>query len=518
MTTEYRWSLLGLLALAACGETPDGAASAMQPHFERSTDTRRLPPVVGPEPTQKAVIFYYPWYGNPQTDGRWVHWDEPGFQPPSDITSRYWPAVGVYSSNDAWTIAQHCAWLRRAGVGVLALSWWGRESFEERAAAGILDMAERYRLKVAFHIEPYGGRTAGKLVEDVAYLNQRYGSHPALFRSHLTSRHNPNYSQKGVFFMWSPVITYDGGEEVPPEYWRPALDAIHAANPSSLVIGHQTDARWVDGAHFDGLYNYGSLAHQVDGTFDWAKSLPPGAWYVPSVLPGAMFWNDTAPWPDLPRRNGATYAEQWRESLGTGVQPQLVSITSFNEWHEGTQIEPVEIDAVNSSGVSYMTYWPLAPDSYLDRTANEVGSFVNTSWPQIFPGRIRLRTSSDWTTLRITSGAAWLRPETLSVSPSALMARLENDVLYLVQPIADAEAGQSVQVTIDLAYSGISYKSEAPVTFAVERGHLGSTNVTLWNATWGSPIVQIADFTWGGIAPGPNNVAYYPIPVRAFLP
>jgi hypothetical protein len=97
------------------------------------------------------------------------------------------------------------------------------------------------------------------------------------------------------------------------------------------------------------------------------------------------------------------------------------------------------------------------------------------------------------------------------------MARLENDVLYLTQPVEHAEAGQTVELTIDLAYSGISYQSHDPVVFAVERGYLGSTRVTLWNSTWGSPA-QVADFTWGGITPGPHNVAHYPIPVAALLP
>lgn len=501
-----------LLCVTAC------SGGSLEPLGSEGDElSRALPPVEGPEPSQDAAIFYYPWYGNPATDGAWVHWTDVGAAPPADITSRYYPTLGAYSANQPQTVAQHCAWLRRAGVGIAVLSWWGIGSYEDRAAQGVLDMAARYRLKVAFHIEPYVGRTAAQLVSDVAYLNQRYGAHPAFYRTTGTSRHNLNLASKGLFFLWSPVIEYDGGPTVPPEYWRPAIDAIHAASPSSLVIGHQTDARWVDGGHFDGLYNYGSLAANPDGVFDFAMSLPPGAWYVPSVMPGAIFWKDPAPWPTLFRNNGATYAAQWAEALGTGVQPRMVTITSFNEWHEGTQIEPAEIDAVNSSGGSYMSYWPLAPEAYLDRTGREVRSFTATVWPQLFPGRVRVRTTSDWTNLRITSGAGWLRPETVSVSPSALMARIENGTLSLVQPLADAELGHSVEVTLDLLYSGISYASQQPVVFTIERGHLGSTTVTVWNSTWGSPA-HIADFTWGGIAPGPQNAASFPIPVRSFLP
>jgi glycoprotein endo-alpha-1,2-mannosidase len=494
----------------SCKAPNSGTATA-------ATLVRALPPVVGPEPSSKAVIFYYPWYGNPQTDGEWFHWNFEGTVPPLDITSRYYPALGPYSSNDPETIAQHCAWLRRAGVGVMALSWWGIGSYEDRAAAGILEIAARYRIAVTFHIEPYEGRSDKQLEEDIAYLNRTYGGSPAFYRSTGTSRHNLDYSPKGVFFLWSPSFDYNGGQEVNAEYWREAVDAIHAASDSSLVIANQTDVRWVDGGHFDGLYNYGTLEVNPEGIFDWATGMPPGSWYVPSVLPGAVFWNDTAPWPNVPRRDGATYTDQWEEALGTGVQPHLVTITSFNEWHEGTQIEPPASGVTNSAGVPYPDYAPLAADAYIDLTANEVTAFANTAWPQIFPGRLRLRTTSDWTVLRIESGAGWLRPETLGVSPGTLMARMENGKIYLVQPIENAEAGMAVELTIDLAYSGITYASTAPVTFAVERGWLGATTVTLWNNTWGQPY-EVANFTWSGIAPDPPNTGFFPIPVASFLP
>jgi hypothetical protein len=50
-----------------------------------------------------------------------------------------------------------------------------------------------------------------------------------------------------------------------------------------------------------------------------------------------------------------------------GCPPGLVGITSFNEWHEGTQIEPAMPKQIQ--GFTYLDYQPLAPDYYLDRTA-----------------------------------------------------------------------------------------------------------------------------------------------------
>ena len=69
------------------------------------------------------------------------------------------------------------------------------------------------------------------------------------------------------------------------------------------------------------------------------------------------------------RRNGARYDGMWRGALR--ARPDLVTITSYNEWHEGTQIEPAR--AGRSGYESYEGAWgltgPAAERAYLDRTA-----------------------------------------------------------------------------------------------------------------------------------------------------
>jgi hypothetical protein len=61
----------------------------------------------------------------------------------------------------------------------------------------------------------------------------------------------------------------------------------------------------------------------------------------------------------------------WRAALGSGADN--VTITSFNEWHEGTQIEPAV--AGRRAGYRYLSYdgaWGLrgaaAEGAYLVRT------------------------------------------------------------------------------------------------------------------------------------------------------
>ena len=64
------------------------------------------------------------------------------------------------------------------------------------------------------------------------------------------------------------------------------------------------------------------------------------------------------------RKNGVYYREGFRAALEHN-RGGIVSITSFNEWGEGTQIEPAvpkETDHV------YLDYLPEDPDFYLQLT------------------------------------------------------------------------------------------------------------------------------------------------------
>jgi hypothetical protein len=84
-----------------------------------------------------------------------------------------------------------------AGIDIAAVSWWGQAS---RAAAAdsqgvstdgliptVLAAAEAVAadpvdprpIKIAFHLEPYPGRTAASVREDLAYIHARYGASPA---------------------------------------------------------------------------------------------------------------------------------------------------------------------------------------------------------------------------------------------------------------------------------------------------------------------------------------------------
>jgi hypothetical protein len=460
--------------------------------------------VEGSDPSYKVAAFYYPWYGNPETDGKWIHWSKNNHLPPEDIGADYYPALGAYSSNDPAVVARHMEWLRQAGVGVIITSWWGQGSREDQVVPLLLQTAERYGIKVAFHIEPYAGRTAESLISDIQYLYESYGSSTAFFRSTAVSRYTPNPEPKAIFFVWRTGTKGAEGEDVEAEYWQQAMDSIHALPQGALIIANTTKGSWIGRGHFDGLYNYATLHLEVSNGFNWARSLPPDSLYVPSVIPGfsakRVGYAETT---YVPRENGSTYDAQWTSALGTGVEPALVTITSFNEWHEGSNLEPPQFGLSDGNGYAYADFGSLTPEGYLALTRGWVDKYLAIRWPTVYRARVVVRTTSDWTTLELVSGGAWIGVELVSASPSAVTADLESgDRFVLTQSLDDANAGNQVEMIWDVSLTGLV--SGQDLTLQIDRGNIGKTHVTICNFLGETPVT-VESFEWDQVTGNRNS-------------
>ncbi len=88
--------------------------------------------------------FYYAWYGNVVTDGNWSHWNHAvlphwtaqvnsrfsnigqRYNPPMELHSVYYPALGAYSSHDIRIIRKHFQNMKDAQIDTVVVSWWGQ--------------------------------------------------------------------------------------------------------------------------------------------------------------------------------------------------------------------------------------------------------------------------------------------------------------------------------------------------------------------------------------------------------
>ena len=114
---------------------------------------------------------------------------------------------------------------------------------------------------------------------------------------------------------------------------------------------------------------------------------------LPSVGPG---YDATRATPDLrtkSRRDGKTYDSMWTAAVQSSADG--VTITSYNEWHEGTQIEPARprprtaaTSIYQDYGGAYGLVGKASENAYLDRTK---------FWSQQF---LRSRDTRPWQTAR----------------------------------------------------------------------------------------------------------------------
>jgi len=338
---------------------------------------------VDSQPHDKVHAFYYPWYGNPQTDKFNHHWSHQQFvkegEPKSypggdDIAANFYPKLGCYSSNSEKDLNAHMLMLRRAQAGVICTSWWGKDSYTDKAVLRLLDAAARHNINVCFHIEPFPGRNAQTTRDAIVYIINKYGSHPAFYRY---GKDKP----RPMFYVYDSYLT-------PAKQWNTILSpdgpqTIRNTKYDSIVIGlwvKENEQAFMNEGCFDGSYTYfatdgftyGSTIGNWHGLAEWARQN--GKLFIPSVGPGYIDLR-IRPWNDVntrDRQNGAYYDQEFAAAIA--IRPPIISITSFNEWHEGTQIEPAVPKQIPD--FKYLDYTPHEPEYYLDRTGYWVDRYV----------------------------------------------------------------------------------------------------------------------------------------------
>ncbi len=312
-----------------------------------------LPAVARAAPA-RVTAFYYPWYGTSAQDGAYRHWAQDGHAPPNDIASAYYPAVGLYSSSDHLVVWAQMGEIRAAGIDEIAVSWWGRGSDEDQRLPLVIAAARSYGIAVAAHLEPYAGRTVGSIVNDVAYLRSLG----------ITT-----------FYVYRAL-------ELPIGDWATAHDALHAGG--SILYAQTGMTGGAAAAGFDGIYTYDIVTYSGDkfGRL-CAEAHALHLLCAPSVGPGYDARRGSGDARVKPRRNGLTYDSMWRAAMAAGAD--AVTITSFNEWHEGTQIEPAAVPQRHGR-YRYLSYdgaWGLhgvlAEYAYLFRTRYWSDVFRSTS-------------------------------------------------------------------------------------------------------------------------------------------
>lgn len=316
-----------LLAPLAAQDTPTMLQFLSQRRDRTFTDVDR-----------RVMSFYYTWYGTPRFDHGWRHWNAVDFEARDIAASTNYPIGGPYDSHDPAVIDRHIEQAKRSGVDTFIATWWGRGDFSDEAFEILLRRAEQNDFNATIYWETAPGEGEAQIrnaIDDLVYVLRRYGRDPAFLK----------VDGKPVIFVYGRVMG-----QVPQAAWPEIITRTRKRVGHDFLLiadgyspGH---AALFDGVH---TYNIAGWAHPLslealdersERAFEEAVELARdyGRISCLTVIPGYDDRKIRDPGIAVERREGETYRTLWENAIE--ADPDWVLITSWNEWHEGSEIEP----------------------------------------------------------------------------------------------------------------------------------------------------------------------------------
>lgn len=278
-----------------------------------------------------ALANYFPWYNFHDGSLAGATWD--------------WP-THAYNSDDPAAIARHLAWARQAGLDGFAVHWFQPGDRTDRNLAQILDQSRgsEFRSAVTFQTNILPGVSRERVAASLGYLRDAYGGHPQYLRAG---------GRMVVLFTDMPRLPRRPGQAA-LQAWRAIRQEVDP-HRQQVWMAEGLDPAYLE--VFDGLYvykidhalyphSYVKAPRWAGWVRAWERASGQPRYWVGTVQPG---WDDTrslgredlrVPSPAFARERaaGAYYRATFEAVLPT--DPDWILVHSFNEWVEGSMIEP----------------------------------------------------------------------------------------------------------------------------------------------------------------------------------
>ena len=323
MKMQTKESTLRRLLLACCASL--GMVIAFPFFVSRvMSSTLSAEPVFQPSAPFYAT-FYYPWYQAPAIDGRWGGWEGHGNHPPATWFSHYLPDLDatqfdpsqeLYSAHDPAVLYWQLRKMAEARIEVAISSWWGAGVQTDQAFAFMIgDVMQRpdnpypnLRWALYYEAESTGDPTPQAIADDLNYIATHYADEPAYLQ----------IDGKPVIFVYAD----NTDDAALTQRWHEANQL--AGRPFYVVLKV--------------FANYRNVTPQPDSWHQYAPAVRTSdqSPYSFGVSPG--FWLDTANTAPRLLRDQAEFRAAVEAMVAATATWKL--ITTWNEWGEGTAVEP----------------------------------------------------------------------------------------------------------------------------------------------------------------------------------
>jgi hypothetical protein len=336
--------------------------------------------------------WYYPWYGTFPGGHSWTDTLRERLAPPQP------PALGYYNSRSTATIESQIDESHRGNISFWATSWWGPGSAEDTTIRrNILTDPRASELRYAVMYESTGrlgtfdNPNYSNLIPDFQYLAQHYFN-------------NPNYLRldgRPVVFMYLTRAYFNApAAATAVSNLRQTIQSQYGFNP--YIVGDDVfpgqnnvdrAAFWDAITDFDvygsALQSNGSTTAGVDALtsqFQSALQMAQAAHvgWIPAVSPGFNNRGTGGSLPAAPRyltdvpgaEEGSLFSAELNKAALPTLDPtanNMLMVSTFNEWHEDTAIEPTIVASpttIDNSGIRTFTQgysYTGYGDLYLDK-------------------------------------------------------------------------------------------------------------------------------------------------------
>lgn len=289
------------------------------------------------------VAHYMPWFVAKPSSPVWGwHWTMNAFDPERitdgkrQIASHYYPLIGPYDSGDPAVIEYHLLLMKLAGIDGIIVDWYGLSDLYDypvvhQNTLSLFKQAAKISMKVGICYEDQTIQQlvkAGKLAADerVAHVKREV----EWMRQHWFSA--PVYLKLNN----KPVLLSFGSSGLTDTEWEQVL--APQADPLLYLSEHKR--RSVAAGTFDWPQPQLGLA----GVDRYYQSMQPVQVSVPTVFPRFhdIYKEGKAQegYPQISDDGGQTFAVTFERAWKSGVP--LVQIATWNDWGEGTGIEPTQ--------------------------------------------------------------------------------------------------------------------------------------------------------------------------------